>query len=69
MTKTLDDYLNDPDLANEPEALREVHAIRLKIHDERKGLTTAEYNAIVHRRAAAFFAPDNSLPSEATVTG
>jgi hypothetical protein len=25
--------MNDPDLADEPEALLEVHAIRLKIHD------------------------------------
>jgi hypothetical protein len=34
--KTFNDYLNDPDLANEPSALREVHAIRLKIYDEIK---------------------------------
>jgi hypothetical protein len=58
MTKTLDDYLNDPDLINEPESLREVHAIRLKIHDETKGMTAAEYNAIVHERAERFFATD-----------
>jgi hypothetical protein len=56
MTKTLDDYLNDPDLADEPESLREVHAIRLKLHEERKGMTAAEYNAIVHQRAVAFLA-------------
>jgi len=68
MTKTLDDYLKDPDLANEPEALREVHAIRLKIHDERKGMTAAEYNAIVHQRAARFLAIDNPQSSGATVT-
>jgi hypothetical protein len=54
--KTLDDYLKDPALADEPEALREVHAIRLKIHEERKGMTAAEYNALVHERAAAFLA-------------
>ncbi|MDR1748423.1 MAG: hypothetical protein LBR47_05125 [Spirochaetaceae bacterium] len=57
-TKTLDDYLNDPELAGEPEALREVHAIRLKIHDERKGMTAAEYNAIVHQRAVHFLSPE-----------
>jgi len=54
MMKTINDYLNDPDLVNEPEALREVHAIRLKIHDERKEMTAAEYNAIVHQRAVKF---------------
>ena len=68
MTKTLDDYLKDPDLANEPEALREVHAIRLKIHDERKGMTAAEYNAIVRQRAARFLAIDNPQSSVATAT-
>ena len=60
MTKTIDDYLKDPDLANEPQALREVHAIRLKIHDERKGMTAAEYNAIVHQRATRFLASDKA---------
>jgi hypothetical protein len=59
MTKTIDDYLKDPDLADEPQALREVHAIRLKIHDERKGMTEAEYNAIVRQKAARFLASDN----------
>ena len=68
MTKTLDDYLNDPDLANEPSALREVHAIRLKIHDERKGMTVEEYNAIVHQRAARFLAIDNPQPFGAAGT-
>jgi len=58
MMKTIKDYLNDPDLVNEPEALREVHAIRLKIHDERKEMTAAEYNAIVHQRALRFLTAD-----------
>jgi len=68
MIKTLDDYLNDPDLANEPEALREVHAIRLKIHDERKGMTVAEYNAIVHEKAARFLASEKTRPSGVMIT-
>jgi len=61
MTKTIDDYLKDPDIAHEPQALREIHAIRLKIHDERKEMTATEYNAIVHQRAAHFFASDNLI--------
>ncbi|MDR0642181.1 MAG: hypothetical protein LBG07_06965 [Treponema sp.] len=60
MTKTLEDYLGDPDLADEPEALREVHAIRLKLHEERKGMTAVEYNAMVHQRALAFLARQNA---------
>jgi len=58
MNKTLDDYMKDPDLAKEPQALREVHAIRLKLQDERKGMTSAEYNAIVHQRATQFLASE-----------
>jgi len=69
MAKTIDDYLNDPDLANEPEALREVHAIRLKIHDERKGMTAAEYNVIVRQRAAHFLAADDQRSSGEAVAG
>ena len=68
MKKTLSEYLNDPDLANEPEALREIHAIRLKLQDERIGMSPAEYNAIVRERAARFLATDKSRSSQGTVT-
>jgi hypothetical protein len=44
--KTLEEYINDPGLAGEPEALRELHAIRLKIHDEIKGMTAAEHTGL-----------------------
>ena len=37
--KTLNDYMNDPDIINEPMPLREVHAIRLMIYDETKDMT------------------------------
>jgi len=37
--KTSLDYMNDPDIVNEPMALREIHAIRLLIQDETKDLT------------------------------
>ncbi|MCL2293664.1 MAG: hypothetical protein FWC36_02195 [Spirochaetes bacterium] len=49
MNKTLDDYMNDPDIINEPMPLREIYAARLKIHDETKNMTNEEriayYNA------------------------
>jgi hypothetical protein len=64
MKKTLDDYLNDPDLVNEPFALREVHAIRLMIYDETKDMTAVEKTAYYRERAARFFSTDNSRPSE-----
>jgi hypothetical protein len=37
------DYMNDPVIAEEPRALREIHAARLMIQDERKGLTAREF--------------------------
>ena len=67
MTKTLDDYLKDPDLANEPEALREVHAIRLKIRDETKEMTPAEHTAYFKGSAARLFSQDKSQSSRAAV--
>jgi hypothetical protein len=54
MVKTWEDYYNDPEISGEPSAMREIHAIRLKIHDERQGLSAEEYNAIVNKRAEAF---------------
>jgi hypothetical protein len=43
--------MNDPDIMNEPSALREVHAIRLKIHDETKDLLPEERAALANKRA------------------
>jgi len=40
--KTYLDYMNEPDISNEPSALREVHAIRLLIADETKGMTQVQ---------------------------
>ena len=37
--KTYLDYMNDPDIVNEPMPLREVHAIRLMLSDETKHMT------------------------------
>jgi hypothetical protein len=54
--KTINDYLNDPSLAKEPIALREVHAARLKIQDDIKNMTITEKKAYYHNGAAAFFA-------------
>ena len=60
MNKALDYYINDPDITDEPSALREIHAIRLKIHDECKGMTPEEFNSVVRQNAAKFLAPDNA---------
>ena len=60
MKKTIDDYLNEPELANESSVLREVHAIRLMIYDEIKDMTAAEQTAYYHEAAARFFGSDKS---------
>jgi hypothetical protein len=41
----LEKYIDDPEIANEPMPLREVHAIRLMMHDETKDMTPAEMRA------------------------
>jgi hypothetical protein len=38
----LEKYMNDPDIVNEPMAMREVHAIRLMIQDEQKDMSVEE---------------------------
>ncbi|GHU46728.1 hypothetical protein FACS1894200_00890 [Spirochaetia bacterium] len=53
---TIKEYMNDPAIIHEPQAMREIHAIRLQIHEETQGLSIAEYNALVHKRADAFLA-------------
>jgi hypothetical protein len=43
--------MNDPDIADEPMALREVHAIRLMLRDETRNMTSKEHAAFVNREA------------------
>jgi len=52
--KTIDDYMNDPSIIDEPLALREIHAIRLKIYDETKGMSANEFTAFIHKQATEF---------------
>ena len=54
MIKTFDDYYNDPSIAKELPAMREIHAIRLMNNDERKSMTAAEYSDLARKRADAF---------------
>jgi hypothetical protein len=55
MRKNLDYYMNDPDIIDEPMPLREIHAIRLRIHDETKGLTPQEHTEYFREGAEKFF--------------
>jgi hypothetical protein len=41
--RTFQDYMNTPEIADEPLYLKEIHAARLKIQDGRKGMTDREF--------------------------
>jgi hypothetical protein len=51
--KTIDDYMNDPAIVNEPLHVREIHAARLMIQDERKGMTAREFGEAATKDAIA----------------
>ena len=59
--KTIADYLNDPRILNDPqmaealEPVKEIHAARLMIQDETAGMTTAERSAYHKENITAFF--------------
>jgi Zn/Cd-binding protein ZinT len=50
MTKTFDDYLNDPRIKDEPMGLRMTHAMRFKVQEETQDMTAAERTAYYHER-------------------
>ena len=53
MEKTLETYMNASDIVNEPMPLREIHAIRLMIHDETKDMTPEERTSRVSAESSA----------------
>ena len=53
MKKTLESYMDDPDIISEPMPLREIHAIRLMIHDETKDMTPEERTSRVSAESSA----------------
>jgi hypothetical protein len=73
--KTVQDYMNDPRILNDPglmagpEEVREIHAIRLKQHDETSGMTAAEEADYYTRKAAALFADAGTAPTFVNFAG
>jgi hypothetical protein len=65
--KTIDDYLNDPRITNDPDMqdvpyyIREVHAIRLKLQDEAKSMTLEERKEY-KRKSNSFLAQHGIKP-------
>jgi hypothetical protein len=74
MTKTVKEYMNDPrilddpDMQDVPECIREIHAIRLKHQDETAGMTPEEHADYVNKKAAAFLARSGIKPHYADFT-
>ena len=56
MSKTYEDYLNDPRIIHEPMGLRITHAMRFKVQDDIAGMTAEEETAYFHNGAQAAFA-------------
>jgi hypothetical protein len=57
--KTIDDYMNDPRLLEEPETdepVRKIHAARLMLHDETAGMSIEERVAFINARGKATLA-------------
>jgi hypothetical protein len=74
MTKTVEEYMNDPRILNDsgimeaPECIREIHAIRLKIQEEHD-VFSSEYTEHCHKTAEAFFADSGITPHYADLAG
>ena len=56
MTKSWEEYYNDPRIIDEHPFLREIHATRLLHADEREGLTAEEHTALVNKNTEVFMA-------------
>ena len=55
MTKTFEDYLNDPRLKDEPMGLRIARAMRFKVRDDTEGMTVTEEAAYYHEGTRSAF--------------
>jgi hypothetical protein len=73
--KTVQEYMNDPRIINDPEMMaapepiREIHAIRLKLQDETAGMTPEEVADFYHKKTEAFFAEFGKTPHYADLSG
>ena len=73
--KTIEDYINDPRILNDPgmagalEPIKEIHAARLMLQDETAGMTTAEKVAFINARGKETLARLGVTPKIANISG
>jgi hypothetical protein len=73
--KTIQDYMNDPRLLNDPrmagalEPIKKIHAIRLKIQDETAGMTATEWVEFYNNEAKSALVRHGIPPQLVHFTG
>jgi len=73
--KTLEDYINDPRILNDPEMagalepIKEIHAARLMLQDETSGMATPEKIAYINARGKETLARLGVIPKIANFSG
>jgi hypothetical protein len=67
--KTVDNYMDDPDILKMPEYLREIHAVRRMILEETKDMTSVEQSTYIHQGALKALAAVGVTPRYADLSG
>jgi len=73
--KTVEDYMNDPRLLDDPEMagalepIREIHAARLMLQDETAGMTATEKVAFINARGKETLAKLGLKPKIVNLSG
>jgi hypothetical protein len=73
--KTIDDYMNDPRILNDPdmagalEPVREIHAARLMLQDETAGMSGTEKIAFINARGREILARNGLTPKIVNYAG
>jgi hypothetical protein len=73
--KTVEDYMNDPRLLNDPEMagalepIREIHAARLMLQDETIGMTSTEKVSFINARGKETLAKLGLKPKIVNLSG
>jgi hypothetical protein len=67
--KTIDDYMNDPEIVKMPEYLREIHAARRMIQDETRDMSPEKQGVYIHNEAISALAAVGIIPRYADFSG